>query len=62
MRALFRPRRVSDLFKWSVTCSSGLTRARSVPVQATYTLAQAPEALAARAATHSQGKIAIQIG
>ena len=32
-----------------------------VPVQATYTLAQAPEALAARAATHSQGKIAIQI-
>ena len=33
-----------------------------VPVQATYTLAQAPEALAARAATHSQGKIAIQIG
>jgi NADPH:quinone reductase-like Zn-dependent oxidoreductase len=33
-----------------------------VPVQATYTLAQAPEALAARAGTHSQGKIAIQIG
>ena len=33
-----------------------------VPVQATYTLAQAPEALAAQAATHSQGKIAIQIG
>jgi NADPH:quinone reductase-like Zn-dependent oxidoreductase len=33
-----------------------------VPVQATYTLAQAPEALAARTATHSQGKIAIQIG
>jgi NADPH:quinone reductase-like Zn-dependent oxidoreductase len=32
-----------------------------VPIQATYTLAQAPEALAARATTHSQGKIAIQI-
>jgi NADPH:quinone reductase len=37
-------------------------RSLRVPVQATYTLAQAPEALAAQAATHSQGKIAIQIG
>ena len=37
-------------------------RSLHVPVQATYTLAQAPEALAAGAATHVQGKIAIQIG
>jgi NADPH:quinone reductase-like Zn-dependent oxidoreductase len=36
-------------------------RSLRVPVQATYTLAQAPGALAARAATHSQGKLAIQI-
>jgi NADPH2:quinone reductase len=33
-----------------------------IPVQATYPLAQAPEALAALPAEHTQGKLAIQIG
>ena len=33
-----------------------------VPVQATYELAQAPDALAALADTHTQGKVAIRIG
>ena len=32
-----------------------------VPVQATYELAQAPDALAALADTHTQGKLAIRI-
>jgi Zinc-binding dehydrogenase len=32
-----------------------------VPVQATYELAQAPDALAALATTHTQGKLAIRI-
>ena len=33
-----------------------------IPVQATYPLAQAPEALAALPAEHTQGKLAIQVG
>jgi NADPH:quinone reductase-like Zn-dependent oxidoreductase len=33
-----------------------------VPIQATYNLAQAPEALAALPAQHTQGKLAIQVG
>lgn len=33
-----------------------------VPVQATYDLAQAPEALTALAASHTQGKLAVRIG
>jgi NADPH:quinone reductase-like Zn-dependent oxidoreductase len=32
-----------------------------IPVQATYDLAQAPEALTALAGTHTQGKLAIQV-
>ena len=32
-----------------------------IPVQATYELAQAPEALSALAATHTQGKLAIHV-
>jgi NADPH2:quinone reductase len=32
-----------------------------IPVQATYPLAQAPEALAALAGEHTQGKLAIQV-
>jgi NADPH:quinone reductase-like Zn-dependent oxidoreductase len=32
-----------------------------IPVQATYQLAQAPEALAARPAQHTQGKLGLQI-
>jgi NADPH:quinone reductase-like Zn-dependent oxidoreductase len=32
-----------------------------VPIQATYELAQAPDALTALAATHTQGKLAIRI-
>jgi NADPH2:quinone reductase len=32
-----------------------------VPVQRTYQLAQAPDALAALAAEHTQGKLAIQV-
>jgi NADPH:quinone reductase-like Zn-dependent oxidoreductase len=32
-----------------------------VPVQTTYDLAQAPEALTALAGTHTQGKLAIRI-
>ena len=50
---------VANLQRLGALLADGALR---VPVQATYTLAQAPEALAARAATHSQGKIAIQIG
>jgi NADPH:quinone reductase-like Zn-dependent oxidoreductase len=33
-----------------------------VPIQSTYELAQAPEALAALAGTHTQGKHAIRVG
>jgi NADPH:quinone reductase len=33
-----------------------------VPVQATYELAQAPDALGALATTHTRGKLAIRIG
>jgi NADPH:quinone reductase len=32
-----------------------------VPIQATYELAQAPEALTALATTHTQGKLAVRI-
>ena len=32
-----------------------------IPVQATYELAQAPEALGALAGEHTQGKLAIQV-
>ena len=32
-----------------------------VPIQATFDLAQAPDALAALASTHTQGKLAIHI-
>lgn len=33
-----------------------------IPIQATYPLAQAPEALAALPGTHTQGKLAIEVG
>ena len=39
-------------------CSSGALR---IPVQATYPLAQAPEALAALTGQHTQGKLAIEV-
>jgi NADPH:quinone reductase len=32
-----------------------------IPVQATYQLAEAPEALAALAAQHTQGKLALRV-
>jgi NADPH:quinone reductase len=47
-----------NLERLGVLLADGVLR---IPVQATYEFAQAPEALAALAGEHTQGKLAIRV-